>query len=152
MYLPGVEALELLPRELGITADEIIAANRRTTNENAAIAEDEKGNKETELRNPGKKAASCAFTQEERMEYFKKKWLRDHVFENVCSIVGVLIVALLLSKYLEISCPAAFFVMAAVCVVMRRNNMMGYAEERVFSMTLSDAEEKDNASDDMTTL
>ncbi len=155
VYLPGVEALELLSLELGVTADEIIAGKRQTTNQVITIAENnEKSGGAAEERenaatdedgnaNVSGSGALVTFTAEDRLKYFKRKWLRDNIFENVCGLVFVLTIAFAAARLLEILsagvCAGAFL----AYILIRRNSMMSYAEERAFSIRLNEKKENE---------
>ena len=151
VYLPGVEALELLSLELGVTADEIIAGKRQTTNQAVTIDEnsEESGGAAEEKENSADdgnangSGAPVTFTAEERLKYFKRKWLRDNIFENVCGLVFVLTIAFAVARLLEILsagvCAGAFL----AYILIRRNSMMSYAEERAFSIRLNEKKENE---------
>ena len=156
VYLPGVEALELLSLELGVTADEIIAGKRQTTNQTVTIAENsEKSGGAAEEKqnaapaedgnvNVSDSGAPVTFTAEDRLRYFKRKWLRDNIFENVCGLVFCLTVAFAAARLLEIFsagvCAGAFL----AYVLIMRNSMMSYAEERAFSVRLNEKKKEKN--------
>lgn len=119
-YLPPVEMLQRLSELYGITINEILSAERL----------DEKAYREKAEENI-KSALVSSFTLKERMEYFKKKWRREHIFDLVMGMLaaaGLYAVGILWLDGLQI-------VGCLFCVyfLIRWNNqMMSYVEDRAF--------------------
>ncbi len=82
-YMPPVEMLEELSNMYGMTINELLSGKKLSTEEYKEMAE-------TNIKETLK---ASAFGLREKQDYFKKKWLRDHVaimvFAGIC-IVGVL--------------------------------------------------------------
>ena len=119
-YLPPVEMLQRLSELYGITINEILSAERL----------DEKAYREKAEENI-KSALVSSFTLKERMEYLKKKWRREHIFDLVMGMLaaaGLYAVGILWLDGLQI-------VGCLFCVyfpIRWNNQMMSYVEDRAF--------------------
>ena len=75
------------------------------------------------------------FTVKEKLEFFKKKWLREH-FAFLCflgvTIIGIFVLGFIIEQYVLIAISSVVFV---VCHAWRNNAMMSYAEGKVFDET-----------------
>ena len=88
-YMPDVEMLSLLSKEFGVSINEIISGERITT-ENFKEAAD--NNLVTALDN-------SSFTLKEKIAFFKKKWLHEHIATIVlCIITWIGLVVMLALK------------------------------------------------------
>ena len=119
-YLPPVEMLQRLSELYGITINEILSAERL----------DEKAYREKAEENI-KSALVSSFTLKERMEYFKKKWRREHIFDLV---MGMLVAAgLYAAGILWLDGLQIVGCLFCVYFLIRWNNqMMSYVEDRAF--------------------
>ena len=119
-YLPPVEMLQRLSELYGITINEILSAERL----------DEKAYREKAEENI-KSALVSSFTLKERMEYFKKKWRREHIFALV---MGMLVAAgLYAAGILWLDGLQIVGCLFCVYFLIRWNNqMMSYVEDRAF--------------------
>lgn len=121
-YLPDVDMLLLLSRRYGLTVNELLAGQRL---ENGAYRKAAEENLVTALK-------SDLFTSRERLKFWKKKWRREHIFEMVLSVAGVLA----LYVY-AVACHkpefCAFSGLAGIVLYCKlHNDMMGYAEGKVY--------------------
>lgn len=124
-YLPTVEMLQGLSELYGITINEILSGQRLAGEEYREKAEE---NIKTVL-------AANPFTLEEKIEYYKRKWKKDHfaacLFFRVL-ILGMLAVGIITKNlYWTMGFPMASLVYYAV----ERNQMMTYVEARAFDGT-----------------
>ncbi len=88
-YMPDVEMLSLLSKEFGVTINELIIGERLGTEEFRKAADD---NLVTALNN-------STFTLKEKIAFFKKKWLHEHIVTIVlCVIAWIGIMVLLTLK------------------------------------------------------
>ena len=121
MYLPPAEMLLSLSELFGVTVNEILCGKRLNAEEYKAEAE----------KNLVRSVESI-FTAKERLEFFKKKWLSDHI-ALLCFmgtvIIGIYILGFILEQYIL---GALSFVIFALCHAWRNNAMMSYAEKKVF--------------------
>ncbi|MCQ2535101.1 MAG: helix-turn-helix domain-containing protein [Clostridia bacterium] len=121
-YMPPVEMLEELSNMYGMTINELLSGKKLSTEEYKEMAEE--NIKET-LR-------ASAFTLKDKIEFHKKKWLKDHMEVMVLIgilIVGVLVAGIILSNPLMIY---ASMIMVVISHVWRYNSMMIYVEEFAF--------------------
>ena len=77
-YMPDVEMLSLLSKEFGVSINELISGERIAT-ENF---------KETADSNLVMALDNSSFTLKEKIAFFKKKWLREHVATIVLYIIA----------------------------------------------------------------
>ena len=121
-YMPPVEMLEELSNMYGMTINELLSGKKLSTEEYKEMAE-------TNIKETLK---ASAFSLKEKQNYFKKKWLRDHmaimVFLGIC-IVGVFVAGAIMKNSL-ISYVAILMLVLAHC--WRNNTMMTYVEKYAF--------------------
>ena len=119
-YLPPVEMLQSLSEMYGITINEILSAERLSEKEFREKAEENI-----------KSALGSSFTLKERMEYFKRKWRREHIFDYV---VGMLVVIALYAAgvYWVNGLQIIAYLFCVFFVVRQNNSMMTYVEDRAF--------------------
>ena len=86
-YMPDVEMLSLLSKEFGVTINELIIGERLGTEEFKKVADD---NLVTALNN-------STFTLKEKITFFKKKWLREHIATIVLCVVAWIGIMVLLT-------------------------------------------------------
>ena len=124
-YLPPVEMLEELSNMYGMTINELLSGKKLSTEEYKEMAE-------TNIKETLK---ASAFGLREKQDYFKKKWLRDHVaimvFAGIC-IVGVFVAGAIMKNSL-IGYVAVLMFVLSHC--WRNNTMMTYVEKYAFDGT-----------------
>lgn len=123
-YMPPVEMLEELSNMYELTINELLCGRRLSTEEYKEMAE---ANIKDTLQ-------SSAFSVREKIEFYKKKWLKDHavtmVFIGIC-IIGIMVAGVLLHK------PPVVYaspVLLVVAHIWRHNTMMSYVESRVYDL------------------
>ena len=121
-YMPPVEMLEELSNMYGMTINELLSGKKLSTKEYKEMAE-------TNIKETLK---ASTFELKEKQEYFKKKWLRDHVavmvFVGICIIGGFVAGAIMrnsLVGYVAI-------LMLVLAHGWRNNAMMTYVERYAF--------------------
>ena len=121
-YLPPVECLQLLSELYGITINEILTGDRLGEREYREKAEE---NIKTVL-------SKSTFTLEEKIGYFKKKWLREHRAGII--VEGILYLSLLmLAVFREwVLLVVPIYALSVWRFMVRRNHMMIYIEDRAF--------------------
>ena len=121
-YMPPVEMLEELSNMYGMTINELLSGKKLSTEEYKEMAE-------TNIKATLK---ASAFSLKEKQEFYKKKWLKDHitimVFIGIC-IIGVFVAGLLIKESL-ISYISLLMLVLAHC--WRNNTMMTYVEKYAF--------------------
>ena len=121
-YMPPVERLEELSNMYGMTINELLSGKKLSAEEYKEMAE-------TNIKETLK---ASTFELKEKQEYFKKKWLRDHVavmvFVGICIIGGFVAGAIMrnsLVGYVAI-------LMLVLAHGWRNNAMMTYVERYAF--------------------
>jgi transcriptional regulator with XRE-family HTH domain len=120
-YLPPVEMLQLLSEMYGITINEILSGERLSEQEYREKAEE---NIKTTL-------SSSAFTLKEKMDFFKRKWQKEHLFTTVLGWL-MIAVGLVAGTIFDNGLQLLAIVAGFVFIIMRRNQMMSYVEDRAF--------------------
>ena len=120
-YLAPVEMLQALSTYYGVTINEILSGQRLTEGEYRAHAEE----------NMKSALAESSFTLKEKMDYFKKKWKREHIADWVFAVLLAIllcVVGVMKDNGLQIAGP----LWISVFSVVQYNRMMAYVEDRAF--------------------
>ena len=121
-YMPPVEMLEELSDMYGMTINELLSGKKLSMEEYKEMAE-------TNIKETLK---ASTFSLKEKQEFYKKKWLKDHiaimVFIGVC-IIGIFIAGAIMSNSLIGYIAILMLVLAHG---WRNNTMMTYVEKYAF--------------------
>lgn len=124
-YMPPVEMLEELSNMYGLTINELLSGKKLSTEEYKEMAE-------TNIKETLK---DSVFSLKERQEFYKEKWLKDHVaimiFLGIC-IVAVFVIGATKKNSLIGSAGAILFTLAHG---WRNNTMMTYVDKKAFDGT-----------------
>lgn len=121
MYLPPVEMLLELSRLYGISINELLSGTRLTPEEYPQQAEE---NLRAILR-------ESAFTKQERADFFRRKYNREHCFDAV--LTAVVTAALLLLGICRFNGLEVAAVLLGFCGVMRfQNRRAAYIEAHLY--------------------
>ena len=123
--MPPADALLLLSEIFDVTINELLSGRRLTESEYVAAAE----------KNLTKAIKQSSFTLKERIEFFKKKWLKEHI-AIMCFLGIVIVSAYALGLYLKnylLLCASILMLFVAHC--WRNNTMMTYVEKNAFDET-----------------
>ncbi|MDD6490055.1 MAG: helix-turn-helix transcriptional regulator [Clostridia bacterium] len=120
-YLPSIEMLEMLSKEFSVSINEILCGER--------IDESEYRKKADEIITDI--AKSDVFSLEEKYKYWKKKWLKEHIFLIVMSVVLMLIL-IFLCVYMRWYIFVGFVPIVTYCFL--NNRMMSYVEQNVYDI------------------
>ena len=136
-YMPDVEMLSMLSKEFGVSINELISGERLLAEDFKKAADD---NLVTALNN-------STFTLKEKIAFFKKKWLREHVATIVLCVaawIGLIIwTALKLRGSDSYSFLGAVGSLVAVFFyVVMHNRMMAYVEKRAYRKSDNEVEDK----------
>lgn len=123
VYMPPVEVLEILSREFGVTINEIVAGRRLSDSDFRETAEK---NLVDAISEPG------AFGLSERIAYFRKKWLRDHVFEIAAALIFATAAAAAAWFLIRELFPLACIALGIAVWIWLYNSMAAYVEQRAF--------------------
>ena len=124
-YLPSAEALQAMSELFGVSINEILSGKKLTGEEYRAAAEE----------NLRQTVRTSDFSLKEKMDFYQKKWLKEHVAAMCCwgiGIITVLVVGIILGLPILIS--AAMLLLLAGHA-WRNNTMMAYVERNAFDGT-----------------
>ena len=120
-YLPPVEMLQLLSERYGVSINEILSGERLTTEDYREKAEE----------NIKSVLHQSAFSVQERMAFFKKKWIKEHWPLFIVCVIVLLVIAFALRGR-----PTEAYILCTLVAIVQylalRNRMMTYVEGRVF--------------------
>ncbi len=136
-YMPDVEMLSLLSKEFGVTINELIIGERLGAEEFKKVADD---NLVTALNN-------STFTLKEKITFFKKKWLREHIATIVlCVVAWIGIMVLLTLKTRDndmfLILGAVGGLLAVLFYVVLYNRMMAYVEDHAYQNPDNESDNK----------
>lgn len=124
-YLPPAEMLLSMSELFSVSINEILSGRRLSNEEYRQSAEE----------NLRQTVAASGFEVKERLDFFKKKWLREHIALMV--IMGVIVIAVFAAGIAAKNSLAAYSAvpLALVFHCIRHNAMMTYAEYRAYDGT-----------------
>ena len=121
-YLPPADILLLMSELFDVSINELLAGQR--------LSDDEY--KQTAEKNLTEVIRSSSFTTKDEIDFFKKKWLKDHIFYmiliGIC-VLGVLVVGIILQN--PILCPVSV-ILLLLGHIWRYNTMMAYVEKHIY--------------------
>ena len=124
-YLPPADALLSMSELFQVSVNELLSGKRLAPEEYRLAAEE----------NLTQAVKSSSFTFKERVDYFKQKWLKEHiailVFLGLC-ILGGILAGIVWNKPLL---TAAAFLLLMGCHAWRYNTMMAYVERKAYDGT-----------------
>ena len=134
-YMPDIEMLSLLSKEFDVSINELISGERLLLDDFKKAADN---NLVTALNN-------SAFTLKEKIAFFKKKWLREHITTIVLCIVAWLSIMIWAAQKLKDSnyfvlLGAIGSVLAILFYVVLYNRMMVYVENHAYRATSDNKE------------
>ena len=126
-YLPDIEMMQLLSKEFNISINELISGEKIKDSDYKEKAE---SNLIAVLEN-------SSFTLKEKIDFYKKKWLKEHIFSNIMSFIFWLVFMIILkfqniNSYILGSISGIFVVFL---YTIKYNQMMIYVEEKVYKKT-----------------
>ena len=124
-YLPPAEMLLSMSNLFHVTINELLSGKRLTQDEYKIAAEE----------NLRQVVKASSFTLQEKIAFYKKKWLKEHIAAMCCwgiGIITVLVVGIILSLPILVS---ADMLLLLVGHAWRNNTMMAYVERNAFDGT-----------------
>ena len=122
VYLPPAYALLALGELFNVSVNEILSGKRLTEADYKEAAEE----------NLTQIIIASSFSLKDRVEFFKKKWLKEHiaimVFIGIC-IIAVLIAGIMAKNIILVSITPMLILVAHA---WRNNVMMAYVERNAF--------------------
>ena len=139
-YMPDVEMLSLLSKEFGVSMNELISGERLTAEEFQKAAD----------KNLAAALDNSAFTLKEKIAFFKKKWLKEHIATiALCVVAWIGIIVWTSQKLRGIDAyqllGAIGSMLAILFYVVLRNRMMIYVEDHAYRATPDKENETKNA-------
>ena len=129
-YMPDVEMLSLLSKEFGVSINELVSGERLATEDFKKAAD---SNLVTALDN-------STFTLKEKIAFFKKKWLKEHIATIVLCVVSW--IGIIIWTALKLRGTDAYPLLGAIgsmlailFYVVLRNRMMIYVEDHAYRAT-----------------
>ena len=121
-YMPPVEMLEELSNMYGLSINEILSGKKLSDKEYKEMAE---SNIKDSLR-------TGAFSLKEKQEFFKKKWLKEHI--AIMIFLGICIIAVFVVGAIQKNSLVGYlaFLMLILAHGWRNNAMMTYVEKNAF--------------------
>ncbi len=121
-YMPPVEMLEALSNMYDLTINELLSGKKLSTEEYKEMAES--NIKET--------LKSSTFSLKEKQEFYKKKWLKDHI--AIMVFIGICIIAVFVFGVIQKNSLIGYaaFLMLVLAHCWRNNAMMTYVEKYAF--------------------
>lgn len=122
VYLPPADALMSMSRLFSVSVNEILSGKRLSAEEYIIAAEE----------NLIRTIEANSFTLDEKIDFYKKKWLKEHiavmVFIGIC-ILGVFIAGILFKNPVLVSITSLMIFLGHA---WRNNTMMAYVERNAF--------------------
>ena len=131
-YMPDIEMLSLLSKEFDVSINELISGERLLLDDFKKAADN---NLVTALNN-------STFTLKEKIAFFKKKWLREHIATIVLCIVvwiGIMLWVALNNSYALLGAIGS--ILAILFYVVLYNRMMAYVENHAYRATSDNKKE-----------
>ena len=129
-YMPDVEMLSLLSKEFSVSINELVSGERLATEDFKKAAD---SNLVTALDN-------STFTLKEKIAFFKKKWLKEHIANIVLCVVAW--IGIIIWTALKLRGSDAYPLLGAIgsmlailFYVVLRNRMMIYVENHAYRAT-----------------
>lgn len=125
-YMPDIEMLSLLAKEFDVSINELISGERLLLDDIKKAADN---NLITVLNN-------STFTLKEKIAFFKKKWLREHIATIILCIVvwiGIMLRVALNNSYALLCAIGS--ILAMLFYVVLYNRMMVYVENHAYRAT-----------------
>ena len=122
VYLPPADVMLVLGELFSVSVNEILSGKRLTDDEYKEAAEE----------NLTQVIKASSFSLKDKKEFFKKKWLKEHiaimVFIGIC-IIAVFIAGILINNVILVSITP---LLIAVAHAWRNNTMMAYVERNAY--------------------
>ena len=139
-YMPDVEMLSLLSKEFGVSINELISGERLLAEDFKKAADN---NLVTALNN-------STFTLKEKIAFFKKKWLKEHIATIVLHVVAWIGIIVWTAQKLRGSDAYPLLgtigsMLAILFYMVLRNRMMIYVEDHAYRATPDKENETKNA-------
>ena len=125
-YMPDIEMLSLLAKEFDVSINELISGERLLIEDSKKAAD----------KNLVMALNNSTFTLKEKIAFFKKKWLREHIATIALCIVvwiGIMLWVALNNSYALLGAIGS--ILALLFYVVLYNRMMAYVENHAYRAT-----------------
>ena len=131
-YLPPADALLAMSELFGVSINEILSGKRLSNEEYKEAAEE----------NLTQTIKASSFTLKERIQFFKKKWLKEHIFRMVCFVVFWFCIVILMGvRKVNPGIAGLLGGLLAYCFyVILYNQMMSYVEKNAYDGSNDDVD------------
>ena len=124
-YLPSAEMLLSMSKLFDVSINELLSGKRLTQEEYKVAAEE----------NLRQVIKASSFTLKEKIAFYKKKWLKEHIAAMCCWGIGIITVLVM-----GVILTLPFLVAAAMLLLLvghawRNNTIMAYVERNAFDGT-----------------
>ena len=121
-YIPPADALLAMSQLFDVSVNEILSGKRLSTEEYKEAAEE----------NLAYTLKSSSFSLEEKIEFYKTKWLKEHI--AIMFFVGICIIGVMLTGIInkQDSLIVIALLMILVAHGWRNNTMMTYVEKNAY--------------------
>ena len=125
VYLPPGDALLALGELFNVSVNEILSGKQLNDTEYKAVAEE----------NLAQVIKASSFLLKDKIEFFKKKWLKEHI--AIMVIIGICIIAVLIAGIVvkNIILVSITPMLILVAHAWRNNTMMAYVERNAYDGT-----------------
>ena len=125
VYLPPADALLALGELFNVSVNEILSGKQLNDTEYKAVAEE----------NLAQVIKASSFLLKDKIEFFKKKWLKEHI--AIMVIIGICIIAVLIAGIVvkNIILVSITPMLILVAHAWRNNTMMAYVERNAYDGT-----------------
>lgn len=121
-YLPPADILLLMSKLFDVSINEILTGQILTDDEYKQTAE----------KNLTEVIRNSSFTTQDEINFFKKKWLKDHIFIMIVTgiiVLGVFVTGIILGNPILCSVSVILLLFGHI---WRNNTMMTYVEKRIY--------------------
>ena len=121
-YLPPAEMLLVMSKLFNVSINELLSGKRLRPEEYKEAAEE----------NLRQTVKASVYTLKEKIVFYKKKWLKEHIAPMCCwgiGIIAVLVAGVILKQHLLV---AAAMLLLVVGHGWRNNTMMAYVEQKAY--------------------
>lgn len=127
-YLPSVDMLKLLSDEFNVTINEIINGERINNNDYEKVSD----KNISEILTEGSFTTKSAFTVNEKIKFWKKRWLKQNMFYNLFILVLFFLAIIYGFLASDICIISAVTIAGFIIRTIMYNRMMSYIEKNAF--------------------
>ena len=122
-YMPDIDKLQELAEILNISVNELLSGELLESKEEIVKKADE---------NIVKAMSESAFTLKDKIHFCKRKWLKDHAFQIVVSVILYIAAVIFATFELELNILVTLPVSILVYYIIVYNRIMAYVEQNAY--------------------